>query len=394
MHKKAKTTLNFRWMLAVLCLIMFTPPLAAAGPYTESAHGNSTTYGVLRTAGTVPMPASYVRGNCAHCHEQHASVGGDEPTPNNNGPSGSLLLAEGFDSSTTGQAKSACFQCHGTPSLQSGGVTNNNYAATFGGESPPTASTIMAAFNLASYHNLSGIQSYLGNFTGLTTANNPCSGCHNVHIAKANWQTPGDPTQTAISRPSVHEDLWGDDATETMKSHAEPTGVYRAPFYVGATTTSATTKHEPSGDSGDINSAAVQGSTTPDYNTYCLDCHQNPIWGSRYIRPINFGTSGDRHGLAAAGLAGNQGHRLAPYTFDGTIYTGYDYNTNFVLSCLDCHEPHGSNNFDLLRSTVNGKTGLVAGTTGKAFCAGCHDSAGHQSVATCVNCHYHSSGRF
>lgn len=66
-------------LLYALCLIL--PDRASSGPYLNSAHGNySPGYGVLRTSLSTP-PNDYGRGNCAHCHEQHASIGGAEPDP-------------------------------------------------------------------------------------------------------------------------------------------------------------------------------------------------------------------------------------------------------------------------------------------------------------------------
>jgi len=48
----------------------------AANEYTNSTYGN-TTSGVDRTSTN-----QYAASNCAHCHEQHASIGGAEPAPN------------------------------------------------------------------------------------------------------------------------------------------------------------------------------------------------------------------------------------------------------------------------------------------------------------------------
>jgi len=45
-----------------------------AGPYADSAHGQNVTRAVTAAAG-------YAVGNCAHCHEQHASFEGTSHTP-------------------------------------------------------------------------------------------------------------------------------------------------------------------------------------------------------------------------------------------------------------------------------------------------------------------------
>jgi len=56
-------------------ILFFAAGVACAGSYTESAHGNSIE-GVNRTCLSV-----FVTGNCAHCHEQHASHDGSEANP-------------------------------------------------------------------------------------------------------------------------------------------------------------------------------------------------------------------------------------------------------------------------------------------------------------------------
>ena len=70
-----------------LLILMYTRIVDATGgafPYTK--HGGATGNGVDRsTTGNWP-PASgagtYEKGECTHCHEPHASFGGDEPYPN------------------------------------------------------------------------------------------------------------------------------------------------------------------------------------------------------------------------------------------------------------------------------------------------------------------------
>jgi len=64
-------------LLLALCLIL--PDMAGSGPYLDSQHGD-TTYGVTRS--TIDTKYStFSKGNCAHCHEQHASLDGAEPIP-------------------------------------------------------------------------------------------------------------------------------------------------------------------------------------------------------------------------------------------------------------------------------------------------------------------------
>ncbi|MBU4287808.1 MAG: cytochrome c3 family protein, partial [Proteobacteria bacterium] len=105
----------------------------------------------------------------------------------------------------------------------------------------------------------------------------------------------------------------------------------------------------------------------------------------------------------------------SPYTAGAAPVPGY------VLSCLDCHEPHGStNNVFLIRTEVN-DTNLAGSITSfstaswRYLCARCHDdnnkSIHHDNndwayieqkscgdchggyPITCSNCHYHNSSK-
>ncbi|MBW1678124.1 MAG: cytochrome c3 family protein [Deltaproteobacteria bacterium] len=346
--------------------------------YTNSAHGSSTTtgnYGVHRTGTN-----QYVRGNCAHCHEQHASINGAEPAPNvssspsDAGPDKFCLLGNNFTGVTAGpydQADNACFWCHTNSGyVQSNLIVNNNYAATFGGADAATTG-IMQAFNSTSYHNLKDVIDYadsIGTWP-FTADSNPCSACHNVHIAKRNKANQGNPAYAAISKPSAHDSLWGDDTDPNERMTVYGTGAspphYQPPYDADDTNL------EPDGAGTD---RATQAGKTPDYNTFCLDCHQNEVPSSKtsvnpnttsgYLTAIDW--SSEKHGTADA----DTDIRVdLPYSV-GSGSLGY------VLSCLDCHEPHGSPNAFLIRDSVNG--GALSGTVGTGLkdyghlCRQCH----------------------
>lgn len=261
-------TVQSRSYIFLLALLIFLScgRMLSAGPYLNSAHGD-TSYGVNR-ASTATL--GYARANCAHCHEQHASIDGTEPAPAGGSPSPFALFADNFNNIiTTGpysQADNICFYCHiNTGAAQTeGGITNNQYSNTFGGYTTYSATDILGAFNLSSsYHNLYDIQRFAETkFSFFKETSNPCVACHNPHLAKRNKAYPADPTYTAISRPTDHEKLWGDDANERMSNYTS----YRPPYYFGSTAT-----YEPN------NSALHDGSLVPDYNAFCLDCHQYQV---------------------------------------------------------------------------------------------------------------------
>ena len=409
------------------------PDRAIGGPYLNSAHG-STTYGVKRSA--TGFPTDYCQGNCAHCHEQHTSIGGDEPAPDTGGASGpdQFLL---FDASHTSQTVNFCFDCHTcVGSYQSGGISiNRSYSYNFGGNT--TAGTydsdILSAFShtaSGSSHWLDNIESFALGVTRYTAAGaswslnsnlNPCDACHNPHIAKRDYNSPYDATKSAISRPSDHGSLWGDDTTERMNTYT-----YQAPYWSGST------NYEPANDA---TLETQNGTKTHDYAKFCTDCHNtnntinstNPrIDGtgvSRNLRQIDWSVNGDKHGVRAAEGA---------VTLDSPYSTTLD---NKVLSCTDCHEPHGStNNIFLIRTEVNDTNLAVNITTfsttnwkylcarchqeddspcsttrGPVFqnihhnagtdraytessCGNCHSSGGScPPTITCSNCHFHGS---
>ena len=337
-----------RWLpfLSILAILIFIGN-GITGSYKESAHGDSDN-GVNRSS-----MSGYSQGNCAHCHEMHASVEGNEPNPTGGAPSKFALFADNFNTAkTTGtydQSDDFCFYCHGPSSLQVNGITNYDYSQTFGGAPEnENATTILDAFNQASYHNLYDIWDFAKDKFSpsspsgfFTSDSNPCVACHNPHIAKRNKANPGDPTFTAISLPSDHGNLWGDDANETMKDYA--TGyTYQAPYY------NSNSSYEPADD------ATYDGSNMPDYVTFCTDCHNtsnqvpSQILGNISRPPrttgylISIDWDNEKHGKGAA---------------DDAVCLKNPYTTdldNKVVSCLDCHEPHGAPNAVLIRREVNG----------------------------------------
>jgi len=345
------------FLLGVACLI--TLP-AVAGPYNESAHGNPE-FGVNRSS-IDEKYGDYSTGNCAHCHEMHNSLQGMEPFPAG-GAAGHGLFAEALNTSRPQnpylETDNFCFYCHNDTSGPQ--VRNQDYSTTFGGgNSGEGPQSIMAAFNQASYHNLYDIWNYLTNDMvygpWFAKHGNPCSACHNSHLAKRNWDSgqEGFPLLSTISRPGFSRNLWGE--TETMSAYF----TYEAPYSLGE-------NREPAGI------GEQDGSNTPDYIGFCTSCHNpdNTIWSTtlnRELKKINWGQTGqskDNHGLQNGGV----NYLRDPYLTASAI------KSNFVLSCLDCHEPHGSENIMLLRRRINGENleGILVTTDAMSYaCKRCH----------------------
>jgi hypothetical protein len=380
-----------------LLLLMLYPDRASSGPYLNSAHGN-TSYGVNRSS---IASFGYSIANCTHCHEQHASIGGAEPAPAGGSPSIYELFANNFSGTTTNpyaQSNDVCFYCHVdtvTGTYQDPPFSNYTYSATFGGYSSYTANVddnIFGTFNNTSYHNLYDIYRFITglsgshlNFTNFPADSNPCSGCHNVHRAKRSCNKPPltnsyDPTNSAISKPSDHNNLWGDDTGEKMNSNF--TTSYQAPYWYGSTT-----NYEPA------NNTTYDGTNLPDYVTFCTDCHNttNTISSTKLgtLKKIDWvDTGGDPSGSCTAGgdmhgknsdtETGTNGICIKP-PYNSTYSTSKCITSGLlggVLSCTDCHEPHGAPNNFLIRKEVNG--GVLSGTVGTGtsdygyLCRQCH----------------------
>ncbi len=327
---------NIFLFFLIFLLSILQGAAARAGSYLDSAHGSATD-GVFRPVigNSPPAGFGYSRGNCAHCHEQHASFAGSEPAPVT-GAMPFALFATNFDSARqTGpyaEADSFCFYCHNdSGSVQP--VTNNDFSAAFGCASVDTTS-IMSTMNQTSYHNLNDIRNFsTGRFAWFKGDSSPCDSCHNPHLAKRNWTVPDDPTLSVMSRPTDHFKLWG--TIETMGS------VYNTRYEPPYCSTGLTDREPGAG------SDAISGrNATPDYVAFCTDCHNttDTIFSTglgRNLLPIDWSNTGDKHGL----LPMDGGLDVKP-----PFGTGGDY----VLSCLNCHEPHGSPNVMLIRRWVNG----------------------------------------
>ncbi|MFH1147905.1 MAG: hypothetical protein V1736_09400, partial [Pseudomonadota bacterium] len=188
---------------------------------------------------------------------------------------------------------------------------------------------------------------------------------------------------------------------ERMDAYAASVGGwYRSPYMYGSTGT-----FEPN-----AMGAIHDGSKVPDYNTFCLDCHQDQVpttqsqaWPGRggagapagYLSRIKWGADGDKHGARyrSRTVDGSQGWEqiLSPYNM-------IPVQPNYVLSCLDCHEPHGTvlNSGYLLRKEVNGNVVSGCGSGEGAwcqvnFCLSCHTHNHCGGAQGCFGCHYHGA---
>ncbi len=359
-----RTTLGTAGKLSaipVLSLFLIAIPVTPeAGTYTDSAHGTAS-LGVYRSniGDAPPNGFGYSRGNCAHCHEQHSSIAGSEPAPVT-GTVGFMLFARNFNTARQANPYSEednfCFYCHNA-SGSAQQVSNYDYSRIFGCGPAVGPTSVMAAMNQLSYHNLYDINRFSRDtFNWYKDSSNPCNGCHNPHLARRNWASPRDSSFSAISKPTDHFNLWG--TTETMATSYNTN--YEPPFC-----SNALSDREPAASADDSSGRA----STPDYVAFCTDCHNtsNSISSTtlgKTVTSIDWSPIGDKHGLAGD----SPGDTIkAPYLSTGT----------YVLSCVDCHEPHGAQNLMLLRTRVNGGElgGIIAdadSTQWSNLCKRCH----------------------
>jgi cytochrome c553 len=377
-------------IIAPALLLVLSLQVVAAAGYADSAHGN-TSYGVNRSS------TGYTIGSCAHCHDTFA------PDICQNDLNGLMLFAPNDNPPPIPQEDNFCFQCHkgSIPPVQFGGIINKNYGAAFGGGTS-IFTNIYDAFNpttgiTPSSHNLADVVNHaVDRDIGFTSATNACLVCHDQHFAQRNY--PVGPSgwggvMTAIRRPidyaSPPTNLWGDEEPATTEDPDERmidyTNKYQAPYYKNDPFDPD--KYEPAND------GTAYGSNLPNFYNFCTNqCHGTiTVYSTehgRYLRKIDW--ANEEHGKLHNG--GNAvGESIAPYI---------DNDFNYVLACTDCHEPHGSENEWLLRTTINGKDNISVPGAGEWFevCEACHtfNHFHYGKVTTCwgdgvPNCHRHGA---
>ena len=365
---------------------------ATADVYTDSAHGNNVE-GVNRSSVDHPT------GDCVHCHETF-----DNPVCD---LYDFMLFYDDLAAYQT-----FCTTCHG-PSSTWQPVVNYPYAKNFGGSTQSWYPNIYIQFAdsnslpavCGSRHHLgqirTGLLSQVGQDWGFNDDPNPCVACHAPHASQRNHPvadvTGGGELNTAIRRPSHYDStspqdvLWGDDANERMSYYASSVGgTYQSPYYTSGT-------YEPSG-----NMSPSDGSDLPDYVTFCMDCHKyeqyNPDTGENVkaiVWDYSHGPYPDIHGAALANTVDAGDLYTGCMTTESSLKAPYvDFpSSNYVLSCLDCHEPHGTyRRLHLVRLRINGETvgpdspETACNMDWSNICERCHN-LNHGEPSYCVGCH-------
>ncbi len=319
-------------LVGVLVWVLMSGGVATAGSYADSAHGN-TSYGVNR------LDTGYDVGDCVNCHDAF------DPDICGN----VLMLFAANDNNF-------CLKCHdNTTDPSDRAIVNRSYSYRAGGWTDDTLDDIREAFDSTSKHNLGDIKTFINGKWGYTANSNPCTACHNQHMAQGDPENAPDALKSSstrgwpVSRPGEHSsgvwNLWGDDSTERMNVY---NANYQAPYRYGSSSA-----YEPDG------STTTNGSNLTDFNTFCTDCHNTTytIYSTslgRNLRQIDWNV--EKHGKGTADGALDE------------MRNPYDAVMGKVLACTDCHEAHGSPNAYLLRDEVNGEQLDDAITSFTPFC--------------------------
>ncbi len=379
-----------------------TPPYVSKNKWNASAH---------KLGGGVNMPLSCIGdGDNFGCH----ATGHGSPNIK------ILNVSSGVGLETF------CYNCH-----TDGRITNNALSGS------GLANDIQQAFSMGEKHNLGT------NFTiGSKTFTLQCTTCHNPHVVTGkHWNVNNG--VTPITRPNLGAnptknpramgtDLWGDGGGEKMDNFAAlgsgTGGWYYSTARGGKIIWDQPAVYQPPKTGSGYN-FEFDGNVLPDYATFCLDCHTNRV--SSANPPVNWGQGiactdnsvdppnqriecGAQHGLAPAnkpsyvsdsGTAGFWGSSGNPdvlfqmnYVTRGRgvgHFMRWPYDSadrsagiNFVMSCTDCHEAHGSGVSSMLRSTINATgPGTVIWNT---MCNNCHYYYGGQHAGmSCGNASCH-----
>ncbi len=429
-------------------------PDSELAPFCLSCHdGNSAGGSEPFTDGAVPPDVKGSAGNLwsdsAHKNLGYSQNGGNPVScfgdgtstgcHNSHGSGNIKLLAGG---NFGGNLESFCFRCHTEGKIINHALSDNRPGAYV------SADDIEQAFGKTRKHDLGSVFSVNGNDFTLQ-----CSTCHNPHVVTGKYWD-AEAGLSPITRPdfssssgnprAVGTQLWGDNTGEKMDDFAA-TGSGTGGFYyniargytLGDTNLpfDQPAKYQPP-KSGSGYSYEFGGDVLPDYTTFCLDCHSNRMsdsagainWGQGiscgYPEPpgtnwSNWVRCGSPHGLGAANMSsyisdsgttgfwGTSGNPdvlfLMNYVTRGRHnghFMRWPYDSadrgagiNFVMSCTDCHEAHGSDRGGMVRERLNVTQNGDCGTGGNTSPDGENCADGSNWNQFCNVCHYYYGGQ-
>ncbi len=320
-------------IISCLSSCMFILPNAIntyAGTYTSSAHGNSST-------GVSGRATDYETGNCAHCHDQHASRINSTHTPNN--------ALRGLSE------ENLCLDCH---------------------DGSPATRNISTVLSSSTYtHNVSGYSGLhkVDEDSSEISANKhvECTDCHNPHKAGSTKHSKGVNTIASTSP------LYGAQGAVVSSWNGNWSGANTW------TQTEAGNEYEvcfKCHSSFNTNYASWGGSGAGAWSDVALEFNPN---NKSYHPIVNTLSAGSSSSLSTTQL-------ISPWSSISS--------TSRKMYCSDCHNtdtgvaqgPHGSDIKWMLtgtntawpytnssdNGTSSGTFFYLSGTTSNLFCMNCH----------------------
>ena len=271
------------------------------------------------------------------------------------------------DSTTRYKAKDSCTSCHGGTAASATPMATNGHPAHLTGSYGPAPYLGNSLSSCQACHLFTPATHVNGTVDLLTGAGSACAGCHPGTLPSWSAGVRLSCTSCHAAVPSLLPN--GVAAPYKGNFTAQGHGKYPA-------SNQCTSCHDP-------NSGHISGSlgtykrlTLPNDNNLCASCHNDKkVVGAAFL---NMST----HFLVKGGSQ--------------------------AMACLTCHDPHGTTNLSMIRTTINGVavsytdsvTGLVNPSTNQGLCQVCHTQTAHYRAGVaesghptsgCLDCHRHNA---
>ena len=277
--------------------------------------------------------------------------------------------------SWTSTASGACGTCHGALSTTANGLIATNahtahFSAAYGPKFDGTSALSCAVCHIYTTDTAASHDNGLVDLNPGFSRDATCSGCHRQ---TANWAGGG------VSCESCHSSAGGalsviNGLTAPDKTLAASAGHGKAGIAQGCAACHDSGSSHISGALG--TTTRLKSSLSGALNAECNFCHQDTTKVSAQF--LNMSTHFSAEG-------GGQ-----------------------TMACAACHDPHGTSNLSMIRSTINGQainyhdssTGFVNTTSNEGLCQVCHSATAHyragvaetgHPVADCLTCHNHKA---
>lgn len=303
---------------AIVFLLVLSGAANAANTYTSTAHGNSTS-GVDRNAigaNSDPTMSVYGKGNCAHCHEQHASIEGAEPTPPAaEGATKHMLFRSNFGATDRNQL---CFHCHEQLTVSSTATGYGRYDVYRG----------QTTYDDSAHDDSAGFiwpDSAAGGAPRENDAGN-CLNCHNPH---------GHDDGSGV----ISSMLFKREENLCLECHDGNPAADNISAKVGV---GQSYKHNVSGYSGLHAAGETLANISASKHVECGDCHNPHAAGST---KHTAGTTGNAVSDVLKNVAGASATFGTPdwSTGTGTTYSRTDSATKEYEICFKCHAKANTN---------------------------------------------------